>query len=150
MKHLKIFLFFYLFLFSVPYVNSQVKLNCYAQYQYEIYHPEKPATYYQGSYIGNSMITQGKPGYYETKWSDLYQLEISFFSGEMLNEYYDTNRYNSDGIFAIVKWNNGGVSFISINNYTINSKEIIESSFQSGTILKGKDQDNRNWEIAIP
>ena len=127
---------------------SQFNPLCYARYKYQVYHPGKPATYYEGSYIGRQIISPAEDAYYETVWSKNYNLHVSFYSGEYLKEISSNYSFNDDEIIAIIEWRDGGVSFIRVNNYISKNKEI--SVMSKGIKLTGYDQDERYWIITIP
>lgn len=127
---------------------SQFKPVCRVQYKYEIYHPGKPATYYEGSRIGRQMVSPAQEAYYETAWSKNYTLYVSFYSGEYLKEISSKYSFNDNEIIAIIEWKDGGASVIRVNNYTSKYKEII--SLSKGIQLTGYDQNERYWVITIP
>jgi hypothetical protein len=141
-------LLFFVFILQIKQSLCQQKILCQAQYKYQIYHPGKQATYYEGSRIGRQMITPAVDPYYETAYSTRYNLYISFYSGEYLNELTNSYKYNDNNIISIIEWKNGGASVIKVDNYTTNVKEI--TNLTKGITLTGYDQEQRYWEITIP
>ena len=136
------------FIIQVKQCLGQQKILCQAQYKYQIYHPGKQATYYEGSRTGRQMITPAVDPYYETAYSTRYNLYISFYSGEYLNDLTNSYKYNDNNIISIIEWKNGGASVIKVDNYTTNVKEI--TNLTKGITLTGYDQEQRYWEITIP
>jgi hypothetical protein len=139
---------FFLFLASSFRALTQISVIAVAQYQYSVYHKGTPPTYYEGRYLGKSLISQGQDAYYEDKWSDVYTLTVSVFTGEYINELLNNNSYENNTILCLIKWDSGGVSFIKVNNYTYPNKLITEEGL--GKIkLTGYDKKNNYWEIDI-
>jgi len=141
-------------IFSIN-TKAAVEIFCSARYQYEIYHPEEPPAYYEGPTIGKVPIAgTGRKAYYEKVWSNSYSLNIQFYSGYELNEYYGKSRYKETSIIAFVNWPNGGSAFIIISRWTTNLKYITEKEIKYASNgdrlhnLSGYDNKNRLWQIS--
>ena len=150
----KILLLFFLTIYSSAFASTQI--FCRARYLSEIYHPPVPPEYYYGSEIGSIPIAgTGSDGYYEKVWSNTFSLNLNFFSGYELNEYFNDNSFNDNSIVALVKWTNGGRSFITIESWTTGLKNITEDELKFTSTgeriynITGYDDDGRYWEINI-
>ena len=141
----KIIVIYLLLLFPCE-TYSQLNKITQGKYIYEVYHEGEAATYFEGRYIGRRELTAATPSYYEKVWSKLYWLHVSFYSGIQSNKKFGKESFEDNQIICIVHWDNGGKSFIEIENYTINVEQITEESI-SGLTLEGYDRDGRYWEL---
>jgi hypothetical protein len=140
----------FIFVSCISYVFAGCKINCNAHYLAKVYHPP---TYYEGSTIGRILLTAG---YYEDVWSETYHLTINFYSGYEINEEVNKEGYSNNSIYALINWNNGGHTLITIQKWTTNlkyiTKEEVEYDNAIGTKiskLTGYDFENRYWELFL-
>jgi hypothetical protein len=143
-----------LFLILSTNIYAGTEIFCKARYLYQIYHPPVPPAYYEGNIIGRIPIAgTGQDAYYENVWSNTYTLNVKFFSGYELNEYYNQNSYNDNAIIAIVSWDDGGYSVITIENWVTNLKSITEEEIKYSSngerisSMIGYDKEGRYWEF---
>lgn len=136
--------------------KGAVEIYCSARYQYEVYHPAVPPSYYEGPTIGKVPIAgTGRNAYYEKVWSNTYTFNISFFSGYELNEYYGKTAYNANSIIAFINWPGGGTEFVIIKGWYTTLKYMTENEMKySGTgepiySYAGYDSQNRLWKISL-
>jgi len=85
MNRTKIILIITLLIFC-NYSFAMTEILCKARYFYQRYNEP---VYYEGSTIGKIPI---RKGYYENVWSNTYTLNVKFFSGFELNEYYNQKK----------------------------------------------------------
>jgi len=146
MNRTKIILIITLLIFC-NYSFAMTEILCKARYFYQRYNEP---VYYEGSTIGKIPI---RKGYYENVWSNTYTLNVKFFSGFELNEYYNQQSFNNNSIVALVSWNNGGHSLIIIKDWTTNLKYMTEkevkytSEGEKINLITGYDLENRFWEF---
>jgi len=122
---------------------------CKARYYYQKYNEP---VYYEGNTVGKVLI---RNGYYEKVWSNTYTLNVKFFSGFELNEYFNKQSFNANSIVALVSWDNGGHSLIIIKDWTTNLKYMTErevkytSKGEKIDLITGYDLENRFWEFYL-
>ncbi|MDX9932171.1 MAG: hypothetical protein RB294_06270 [Bacteroidales bacterium] len=150
----KVILFLFLSVIFTRSIASCV-IFCKACYQYQVYHPAVPPSYFEGPMGTLQIVGTGADAYYEKVWSNVYNLNIRFYSGYELNESSGSILFNPISIIAIVDWANGGHSVITISNWITNLKYITKNEvlFDNSTGAKiqkivGYDKEFNYWEIA--
>lgn len=136
------------------YIYGFVEIPCTGRYQYQVYHPAIPPSYFQGSRIGQVPIAgTGQAAYYETKWSNNYSLTIKFFSGYEINNLYGSTLFNDNLIIGLVSWSNGGYSLITIDDWETELKTITKEEILFDTEgnrihqMEGHDDEGRLWNL---
>jgi hypothetical protein len=132
-------------------------LQCKAQYLQKIYHPGSPPKVVGqtgGKKFNVNLYDNGTSAYYSYEWTPLYTLEIVFATGSEVNIALNKN-YNETAIIGIVKWSNGGLSFVKLSSYILNELVLTNENFsipllqQSVNLVKGIDEEGREWEINL-
>jgi hypothetical protein len=152
----KYLLLIFLLILSV-HVFGECTLLCSIRYVKKVYHPPITDSYVEGNIIGRQQLFgSGRDSYYENVWSPTYTINLKFYSGYELNELYGQTGLDDKSIVAMVKWDNGGTSFIIINKWVtgmryINEKEIKFNNATGERIAKidGYDKDGAYWEIYL-
>jgi len=135
-------------------------LYCKVKYYYEVTQQEARVTQQGYSSEGFSAPTYAASGtmpYANSKYveSDIYTVTVNFYSGFELNEYYGKYYYKNNSIIAIINWDNGGSSFILINDWITNLKYVNENEIKYNENgqriynMYGSDNNNIFWSIYI-
>jgi hypothetical protein len=143
MKKITIFL---VFIFLDLLVFSGEELPCRFRYSYKVNSINKGS--YSGSVIGSGNIYVPQSASSETVWSTTYSANIYFFAGTELNNQNNNSIADVRSIYAFVKWSNGGISCVKINNVTIYSENFTKSDINTST-LTGYDNDGRYFEFYL-
>jgi len=105
--------------------------------------------------MGNSPIVVENGGYIHNAWSNLYSVDVVFFSGKEFNEAANSFIYNENSIIGLIKWDNGGYSRIVISDWVTNLHYITEREVKYSSngfriyVVTGYDEDRRKWELSF-
>ena len=154
LKKIRNFITLVFFILNLFIVSAGVEIFCQTRYLYQVYHPPVEPQYWEGSVLGRVPIAgTGRDGYYEDVWSSLYSINVNFFSGFEVNEYYNSIQYDNNAIIAVVKWQNGGRSVVEIENWYTNQKYLTEDEIKYSSNgqriyeMNGFDKEGRYWEF---
>jgi hypothetical protein len=150
----KILIVIIILLFSFSNSIGGCIINCKARYLYQVYHPAIGPSYV-GTPMGKiPLFESARDAYYEKVWSNTYYLQIKFFSGYELNEAGNKSTFYYKSIIAIVDWDDGGHSVITLEKWTTNLKYVTEEEIRYNNItgekiieVFGYDKANYYWEI---
>ena len=150
-----------LFLFSLS-IKASCTINCSFRYLYRVsvrQHDINVGTY-SGSEIGTTTLFAPGGGLvygnnqYQNVWTNTYTGNVIFCTGYELNEELGSYTYNDNSIIAIVKWNNGGVSVVTILNWSTKLKYLTEEELlidnntgESISGMNGNEKNTRYWEF---
>ena len=88
--------------------------------------------------------------YTEDGWSKYYTVEVSFYGGQELNTATSTWDFEPYDTYAVIFWGKDQATVIKVKDYTGCGSEANKRCITSALgNLKGKDQQNRIWEICV-
>ena len=97
----------------------------------------------QARYIQTSNIRfKSNNGY-----SKYYTVDVTFYSGNELNNITKTYNYDNYGKYATVFWSQEQVSIIKITSFLTCSSNFTKSCLNDLSNMQGIDQNNVYWEI---
>lgn len=153
MKKIKLIILLMILLSSTK-GYAETEIVCNARYLYEIYHKPVPPAYHNSKTLGSVPIAgTGRNGYYEKVWSKTYNLKVNFFSGYEINNYTKKKNFNDNSIIAVVRWDNGNFSVITLENRKTNLKSITEDEIkfnykgERNSSVTGYDNKGNYWKF---
>jgi hypothetical protein len=86
----------------------------------------------------------------ETGWSKRYVVEVTFMTGQELNEATNSHRFSMFSVYATIFWGEGQATVIKLSSHLICGTEVSKSCIKNSiSDLKGKDQDGDDWKICV-
>ena len=80
-------------------------------------------------------------------YSKYYTMDVTFYSGNELNNITKTYNYDNYGKYATVFWGQEQVSIIKITSFLTCSSNFTKSCLNDLSNMQGIDQNNVYWEI---
>lgn len=82
--------------------------------------------------------------YGKSKW---YDVDVTFMTGQELNDVTSSFRYQAFGAYAVIFWGKGQAAVIKLSGFYPCGAEFEKTCLPGFGNAKGEDQDGRDWEI---
>lgn len=79
-------------------------------------------------------------------WSTAYHVTGFFYSGQELNDFYNSYDFHPYDIVCIIYWSNGGLSVITLFE-TTSSDKLSSSELNNYSEVEGIDKHGTKWRI---
>jgi hypothetical protein len=84
----------------------------------------------------------------ENGWSKKYTVDVTFLTGNELNQATKTFDYSTYSVYGVVFWDKGQATIIKISTTLFCGMETDKSCIQNAVgNIKGIDQDGDEWKI---